>query len=227
MLAFECLERTDEARIPSALAVGVSIDEPLGALDLKLRQEMQLELSNLHQDLGLTFVMVTHDQEEALSLSDRIAVMNQGKIEQVGSPKEIYDQPRTAFVADFIGDTNLFSGRIAAQAGSNLQILTVTGLKIVVQQELNAVSGSLEAVVVSVRPEKIHVSFDVPSTQVNCFEGRLKHVRYLGTHVHYVVELLSGDRLTVVQPSQVSSLPDAHAPIYIYWAATDCLALAA
>jgi len=205
----------------------VLLDEPLGALDLKLRQEMQLELSNLHQDLGLTFVMVTHDQEEALSLSDRIAVMNQGKIEQVGSPKEIYDQPRTAFVADFIGDTNLFSGRIAAQAGSNLQVLTVTGLKIVVQQELNAASGSLEAVVVSVRPEKIYVSFDVPSTQVNCFEGRLKHVRYLGTHVHYVVELLSGDRLTVVQPSQVSSLPDAHAPIYIYWAATDCLALAA
>jgi spermidine/putrescine transport system ATP-binding protein len=86
-----------------------------------------------------------------------------------------------------------------------------------------------------VRPEKIYVSFDVPSTQVNCFEGRLKHVRYLGTHVHYVVELLSGDgsadtkgdRLTVVQPSQVSSLPDAHAPIYVYWAATDCLALAA
>ena len=86
------------------------LDEPLGALDLKLRKEMQVELSNLHQELELTFVMVTHDQEEALSLSDRIAVMNLGKIEQVDTPNRIYEQPQTPFVADFIGDTNLFPG---------------------------------------------------------------------------------------------------------------------
>ncbi|MBD0266084.1 MAG: spermidine/putrescine ABC transporter ATP-binding protein, partial [Tolypothrix sp. Co-bin9] len=92
----------------------VLLDEPLGALDLKLRKEMQVELSNLHKDLELTFVMVTHDQEEALSLSDRIAVMNQGKIEQVGTPSQIYERPQTSFVADFIGDTNLFSGKIVA-----------------------------------------------------------------------------------------------------------------
>ncbi|MHC5615148.1 MAG: ABC transporter ATP-binding protein, partial [Nostoc sp.] len=90
----------------------VLLDEPLGALDLKLRKEMQFELSNLHKGLGVTFVMVTHDQEEALCLSDRIAVMNQGKIEQVGTPSQIYERPETAFVADFIGDTNLFSGEI-------------------------------------------------------------------------------------------------------------------
>lgn len=205
----------------------VLLDEPLGALDLKLRKEMQVELSNLHKDLGLTFIMVTHDQEEALSLSDRIAVMNQGKIEQVGSPKQIYEQPRTPFVADFIGDTNLFPGRILA-SGSSLQILTGTGLKIVVQQEpTTAFSGSSEQVVVSVRPEKIHLSLDAPRMQVNCFEGRLVHVMYLGTHFHYVVELLSGDRLTVLQPNSVGSSPHPHTPVYAEWAATDCLALTA
>ncbi len=202
----------------------VLLDEPLGALDLKLRKEMQVELSNLHKQLGLTFVLVTHDQEEALSLSDRIAVMHQGKIEQVGSPKQIYEQPQTAFVADFIGDTNLFPGQIAACDGSNLQIVTATGLKIMVQ-ECNHFSRSSEPVMVSVRPEKIQLSLDAPSLQVNCFEGRLQHLMYLGTHVHYFVELLSGDRLTVLQPNTGSILSDSNTTLYAYWAACDCLAL--
>ena len=205
--------------------VVVLLDEPLAALDLKLRQEMRLELANLHTDLGLTFILVTHDQEEALSVSDRIAVMHQGKIEQVGSPRQIYEQPQTPFVADFIGNTNLFPGQIAACDGSHLQVMTRTGLKLVVQQEFNAVSKA--SVVVSVRPEKIHLSLDAPSTQINCFEGRLKHVMYLGTHVHYLVELLSGDRLTVLQPNTGSNSLDSYTPIYAYWAARDCLALTA
>lgn len=205
----------------------VLLDEPLGALDLKLRKEMQVEISNLHNDLGLTFVMVTHDQEEALSLSDRIAVMNQGKIEQIGSPQQIYEQPRTAFVADFIGDTNLLSGRVEAEEGFNLKILTKTGLKIVVpRQDYTSVDLS-NPVVVSVRPEKINLSLYAPGVEVNCFEGRLVQVMYLGTHVHYRVELLSGDCLTVLQPNTSGSLPDAQTPIYAHWAATDCLALAA
>jgi spermidine/putrescine transport system ATP-binding protein len=94
---------------------------------------MQVELSNLHKDLGLTFILVTHDQEEALSLSDRIAVMRAGKIEQIGTPTEIYEYPRTPFVADFIGDTNLFKGRLEAADASTLEIKTTTGLRIVVQ----------------------------------------------------------------------------------------------
>jgi len=204
----------------------VLLDEPLGALDLKLRQEMQVELTNLHKDLGLTFILVTHDQEEAMSLSDRIAVMHQGKIEQVGSPQQIYEQPRTPFVADFIGNTNLFPGEIAAWDGSNLEILTKTGLKIIAQrQESNAVSTLLTSAVVSVRPEKIHLSLDTPSNQINCFEGRLKHVMYLGTHVHYLVELCSGDRLTILQPNTSNILSNVSTPIYAYWAACDCLAL--
>lgn len=203
----------------------VLLDEPLGALDLKLRKEMQVELSNLHKELGITFVMVTHDQEEALSLSDRIAVMNEGRIEQVGSPSEIYEYPKTPFVADFIGDTNLFQGRVEKSDSHILQVTTEKGLKILVQAA-EPWNGNLPGqVVVSVRPEKIQVSLDEPGLHANCFEGRLKHTMYLGTHVHYVVELESGDRLTVLQPSKLSNLPDPHTPVHVHWRASDCLAL--
>ncbi|MFP4102168.1 ABC transporter ATP-binding protein [Coleofasciculus sp.] len=203
------------------------LDEPLGALDFKLRKEMQVELSNLHQDLGLTFIMVTHDQEEALSLSDRIAVMEAGKIEQVGNPTEIYERPRTPFVADFIGDTNLFKGRLHAADSSTLQIITSSGLEMVVQSPdaKEWISNSKE-MVVSVRPEKIRLSLSPPNSTVNCFEGRLKHVMYLGTHVHLVVELLTGDRLTVMLPNNaMNKLPEPHTSVYARWATTDCIAL--
>jgi spermidine/putrescine transport system ATP-binding protein len=203
----------------------VLLDEPLGALDLKLRKEMQVELSNLHQKLGVTFVMVTHDQEEALSLSDRIAVMRDGEIEQIGTPSEIYERPTTPFVADFIGDTNLFSGYVETSNSTNVQITTDKGLKISVRPSDQWKTNQHVPVVVSVRPEKIHVSLHAPSVPSNCFEGRLKHVMYLGTHVHYVVELMSGDCLTVLQPNRLESLPEPQTPIHVYWAAADCLAL--
>ncbi|MBD2519557.1 ABC transporter ATP-binding protein [Nostoc sp. FACHB-973] len=201
------------------------LDEPLGALDLKLRKEMQVELSNLHKDLGLTFVMVTHDQEEALSLSDRIAVMNQGKIEQTGTPSQIYERPQTSFVADFIGDTNLFSGEILAVNSSDVQILTKTGLSIVIARAEDTPSQLSQSVVVSVRPEKIQLSLYPPNLPTNCFEGRLVNVMYLGTHVNYIVELTNGIRINVLQPNTFGSLPDRDTPIYVWWAETDCLAL--
>jgi spermidine/putrescine transport system ATP-binding protein len=203
----------------------VLLDEPLGALDLKLRKEMQVELSNLHKDLGLTFVMVTHDQEEALSLSDRIAVMNQGKIEQVGTPSQIYERPQTAFVADFIGDTNLFSGEIVAVDSSNVQISTKTGLSIVISRAEDTPFELSQTVVVSVRPEKIQLSLYPPNLPANCFEGRLINVMYLGTHVNYVVELTNGIRINVLQPNTFGTLPDRDTPIYVWWAETDCLAI--
>lgn len=201
------------------------LDEPLGALDLKLRKEMQVELSNLHQDLGLTFVMVTHDQEEALSLSDRIAVMYEGRVEQIGTPSEIYELPRTPFVADFIGDTNLFPGRVNDSDASTIQVLTETNLKMVVQKYDGLAVRSPQQVVVSVRPEKIKLTTDMPDVQVNYFEGHLKHVMYMGAHVHCVVELLSGDRVIVMQPNTPGSLPETMTPVYIYWRPKDCLAL--
>nr|WP_155960464.1 ABC transporter ATP-binding protein [Fischerella sp. PCC 9605] len=201
------------------------LDEPLGALDLKLRKEMQVELSNLHKELGMTFVMVTHDQEEALSLSDRIAVMNHGKIEQIGTPSEIYENPQTAFVAEFIGDTNLFEGEIAEVDASSVQIVTNTGLKITVSRFVDTPAELLQAVVVSVRPEKIQLSLYKPSVQTNCFEGRLVNIMYLGTHINYVVELKKGVRITVMQPNIFGSLPDPNTPIYAWWTENDCLAI--
>jgi spermidine/putrescine transport system ATP-binding protein len=205
----------------------VLLDEPLGALDLKLRKEMQMELSNLHKKLGVTFVMVTHDQEEALSLSDRIAVMKEGRVEQIGTPSQIYDYPATPFVADFIGDTNLFQGKVEISDASTLQVMTQTGLKILVKSSESFTSShAVGQVVVSVRPEYIQLSLEKPEHSINCFEGRLKHTMYVGTHVHYVVELLSGDLVTVFQPCQLE-IPDTDTPIYLYWATADCLALVA
>lgn len=202
------------------------LDEPLGALDLKLRKQMQMELSNLHRDLGLTFVMVTHDQDEAMSLSDRIAVMHDGRIEQMGTPGEIYECPQTSFVADFIGDTNMFHGRVEGIDRSTVQVRTNSGLKILVQQSDMWHGNIGDQVATIVRPEKVYLSLYTPETPVNCFEGRLQNIMYLGTHVNYLVELLSGDRITVKQPNTGGALPDRHTPIYIYWATTDCLALA-
>lgn len=202
------------------------LDEPLGALDLKLRKQMQVELSNLHQNLGLTFVMVTHDQEEALSLSDRIAVMKDGKIEQVGTPNQIYERPRTPFVADFIGDTNLFEGHLESADGSSLLVRTHSGLKIAVARTPDW-SDRTRQTIVSVRPEKIHLHLDPPETSHNTFEGRLKHAMYLGTHVHCVVELASGETLTVRQATYLETLPEDGSPLYLSWSPSDCIALAA
>jgi spermidine/putrescine transport system ATP-binding protein len=203
----------------------ILLDEPLGALDLKLRKEMQVELSNLHKDLGLTFVMVTHDQEEALCLSDRIAVMNQGKIEQIGTPSEIYERPQTPFVADFIGDTNLFSGEIVEVDAESMKISTKTGLTMIVSRHEQTPLEIAQSVVVSVRPEKIQLSLYPTNILTNCFEGRLINVMYLGTHVNYVVELINGVHLNVLQPNTYASLPDRNTPIYAWWEKFDCLAI--
>jgi len=197
------------------------LDEPLGALDLKLRKEMQMELSNLHRGLGVTFVMVTHDQEEALCLSDRIAVMNDGAIEQVGSPAEIYDCPKTAFVADFIGDTNLFNGQVQQRDSTTLQVITDTGLSVITPATDTASPAS--SVVISIRPESIRLGLQ-PNGATNCFSGQLKNVMYLGTHVQYLVELKSGDRLQVMQPKSPDLL-DLNTDVYVWWHETDGLAL--
>ncbi|MBD2137884.1 ABC transporter ATP-binding protein [Anabaena sp. FACHB-1237] len=203
----------------------VLLDEPLGALDLKLRKEMQVELSNLHQDLGLTFIMVTHDQQEALSLSDRIAVMNQGKIEQIGTPSQVYERPQTAFVASFIGDTNLLHGEITKVNQEYLEFTTKTGLRIIVDCDKNTAKQTSASVVVTIRPEKIQLSLYPPSISINCFECRLINVMYLGTHVNYLVQLVDGMSLNVLQPNSFTSLPDRNTPIYVWWDKSDCLAI--
>jgi spermidine/putrescine transport system ATP-binding protein len=203
------------------------LDEPLGALDLKLRKQMQVELSNLHRQIGVTFIMVTHDQEEALSLSDRIAVMNNGEIEQVGTPSDIYDRPLTPFVADFIGDTNLLTGQIEQQDPTSLKVVTQSGLQVVVQasQAQSTLTPALKPVVVSIRPEKIHLSLEPQTDNVNCYQGQVSHVMYLGTHIHCVVRLTSGDRLTVLQPNRAGATMSVDTPVHVHWHQDDCLAL--
>jgi spermidine/putrescine transport system ATP-binding protein len=171
--------------------------------------------------------MVTHDQEEALSLSDRIAVMNGGRIEQIGSPSEIYEHPQTAFVADFIGDTNLFQGRVESSQQPHLQITTHHGLKLWVKPSSSWIESPSTEVVVSVRPEKIQVGSPAGDTPLNCCDGILKNVMYLGTHVHYVVELSSGETVTVMQPNRSRELPNLDSSVQVYWQAIDGLALPA
>ncbi|HEY9734713.1 MAG TPA: ABC transporter ATP-binding protein [Trichocoleus sp.] len=200
------------------------LDEPLGALDLKLRKQMQVELSNLHRKLGITFVMVTHDQEEALSLSNRIAVMNGGQIEQVGTPSEIYDYPQTPFVADFIGDTNLLEGQVERLDSAVLRVTTQTGLTVFAERE-DAQGAAQKSVVVSIRPEKIHLSQTPPVDVANCYAGQVSHVMYLGTHIHCVVQLNTGEHLTVLQPNRAGSMVTPDTAVYAHWTPKDCLVL--
>ncbi|MER3514325.1 MAG: polyamine ABC transporter ATP-binding protein, partial [Chloroflexota bacterium] len=152
------------------------LDEPLGALDLKLRQEMQLELKAIQKRVGITFIYVTHDQEEALTMSDRLAVFNHGQIEQVGTPAAIYEHPATSFVAGFVGVSNLVSGAVA--------------------QAITGVNQTF-----SIRPEKIRIQQpDTPIADGLCAaHGCIRDVVYLGVHTRYIVELDVGGELTVIQ----------------------------
>ncbi len=171
------------------------LDEPLGALDLKLRKAMQLELKNLQRRLGMTFIYVTHDQEEALALSDRLAVMHQGRVLQVGTPTEIYEHPRTRFVADFIGGINFLEGRVIAHAPPQA-VVQVDGFEVRVRlADGEAHVG--EAVVLAIRPEKIAIGKRRLPARENNFSGVVEDAVYLGTDTHYWVRLGDGLRLDV------------------------------
>ena len=198
------------------------LDEPLGALDLKLRKQMQVELSNLHQRLGITFIMVTHDQEEALSLSDRIAVMKDGRIEQIGTPSEIYEHPSTAFVADFIGDTNLLSGQVQQP----LVLKTASGLQVALSSastDLNRLSDN-STIDISIRPEKIYLRAQAETASSpsydNCYPGKVIHTLYTGPHIHCIIELTTGEQLRVLQPNYIAY--PSGTPVYVSWSASDC-----
>ena len=168
------------------------LDEPLGALDKKLREETQFELTDLQQKLGLTFLIVTHDQEEAMTVADRIAVMDHGKIIQVATPSEVYEQPNSRYVADFIGDINLLEGRVASAAGGAVKLDCVgTGATVEVDQDLAAAAG--DAAWFAVRPEKVAISLDrPPNGAVNAVEGEVWDIGYLGDVSVYHVRLPTG-----------------------------------
>jgi spermidine/putrescine transport system ATP-binding protein len=179
------------------------LDEPLGALDLKLRQAMQVELKRIQREVGITFVYVTHDQNEALTMSDRIAVMNDGLIEQLGSPREIYERPATKFVAGFIGTSNVLSGTIATTGGGRAVIEPGAGERIVVPREVAA--G--ETVELTVRPEKIEVRSARPPGDGCAVRGTVSEVVYLGMFTNYNVITSSGAEV-VVFVQNVSSADD-------------------
>jgi len=170
------------------------LDEPLGALDKKLRGEMQLELKHLHARLGVTIIYVTHDQEEALTMSDRIAVMNQGRIEQLGTPTELYETPRTRFVAEFIGESNFFEGAVVAAEGGAVAVVTASGLRLPIPSSCARVG---DKVAVFLRPEKILIGPE-HGTGV---AGEVAEIIYLGEATRYVVRTDTGDLLTVKRPN--------------------------
>ena len=162
------------------------LDEPLGALDLKLRKEMQLELKTLQREVGITFVYVTHDQEEALTMSDRIAVMNAGKALQVGKPTEIYERPESRFVADFIGETNFLTGKIAHREG-NRATVDCDGVSVVAETDRTLIPGT--RVTIAIRPEKIRLQPAGSAGDPNCFAAQIENLVYVGTDTRYEVRI--------------------------------------
>jgi putrescine transport system ATP-binding protein len=178
------------------------LDEPLGALDKKLREETQIELVNIIEEVGVTCVMVTHDQEEAMTMASRIAIMNEGKVLQIGAPSEIYETPATRFVADFIGNVNLMEGTLAEDEADHC-IVDCGDLKHYVGHGVTGTQGM--PVAVAVRPEKIRLSRhapdveDAPGSGFNCAKGVVKNLAYFGSFTVYHLELPGGRVLKVSQ----------------------------
>ena len=173
------------------------LDEPLGALDLKLRRQMQIELKWIQTEIGITFVHVTHDQEEAMTMADTIAVMNKGKIEQMGTPEELYDSPKTSFVANFLGQSNLIPGKVSGSDGDNL-VVDLFGTKVSVPKSRNSATG--DSVLVGVRPEKFRIALEGKATHGNVFTGGVvSDVSYIGVSTQYQVEMPWGKEVMVFE----------------------------
>ncbi len=175
------------------------LDEPLGALDRKLREQTQFELSNIIKKVGVTCVMVTHDQEEAMTMADRMAVMSSGKFLQVGRPNDIYENPNCRFVADFIGNVNLFDGTLEEDEADHCVIRTAQG-RFFIGHGITGVLG--QALTVALRPEKMELALQPPAeTAVNCLHGTIAERAYFGASSLYRVQLDGGMRLQVAVPN--------------------------
>jgi putrescine transport system ATP-binding protein len=185
------------------------LDEPLGALDKKLREETQFELMDLQQELGLTFVVVTHDQEEAMTMADRIAVMSHGKVIQVATPAEIYEAPNSRFVADFIGDVNIFEGAVSGAEGGYVRLEGTNGFPIRMASPETPAAGGKSAV--AVRPEKIRVSRQPPAhAPVNTVQGEIWDIGYLGDMTVFHVRLKDG---RVIKASSLNAVRAVEDPL--------------
>lgn len=195
------------------------LDEPMGALDKKLRSRMQLEIANIIESLSVTCVMVTHDQEEAMTMADRIAIMHEGEICQVGTPTEIYEQPNSRYTAEFIGSVNVFAGEIGEDQPDFVTVLSADLTKpLYIGHGVTGHNG--QAVSVAIRPEKINISLTPPDQPHNCAQGIIQDIAYLGSHSVYHIELASGK---IIQATALNAQRWAGAQltwdqtVWIYW----------
>ncbi|HZY65122.1 MAG TPA: ABC transporter ATP-binding protein [Rubrobacteraceae bacterium] len=198
------------------------LDEPLGALDLKLRKEMQLELKNLQEEVGITFIYVTHDQEEALTMSDRIAVMSDGLVQQIADPAPLYELPRNRFVANFIGQANLFSGIVESVSGERVTLVTPDGMKVeaIAQEGLDPEPGS--EIHAAVRPEKVRFG----DTGDNVCAAEVRQVVYMGVSTQYITGLPGGEKLVLYQQNvHDASGFEVGEEVSVAWDARNCLLL--
>lgn len=208
------------------------LDEPLGALDLKLRKNMQYELKALQRDVGITFIYVTHDQEEAITMADRIAIMNAGELLQVGSPKEIYEQPNTHFVADFIGETNFIAGELRGRADDGYGTVTLAnGAQLRARLAASLAAGS-RSVTLAIRPEKIAIArrdgAPAAAAGITQLEARILAQQYIGTDTRYTVDIGGGIRLVARVQNTGAIAADTFAegqPALISWSDSSATAL--
>ena len=195
------------------------LDEPLGALDKKLREHTQFELVNLQEKLGVTFVVVTHDQEEAMSLSTRIGVMNAGEIVQVGTPKDIYEYPSSKFVAEFIGNVNMFHGRLIEDEPDHVRLESPElGCTIFVDHGISAAPDA--TLWAAIRPEKVIISVTPPQQTENVAQGVVKEIAYMGDTSIFLVQLATGKIVRVTQPNIYRHAGDAitwEQTVYLHW----------
>ena len=174
------------------------LDEPLGALDKKLREQTQLELVNIQDKVGITFIMVTHDQEEAMTMACRVGIMKEGRIAQIGTPYDVYETPNSRFVGDFIGNANMIGGMVKSGSGAEWQVAAESLDAVITTHHPESLpSGS--HVTVMVRPEKMKISREAPIDAINCVEGKISDIAYLGDMSIYHVKLPTGAKLQVSQ----------------------------
>jgi putative spermidine/putrescine transport system ATP-binding protein len=197
----------------------VLMDEPLGALDKKLREHMQLELKRLHRESGLTVAYVTHDQGEALTMSDRVAVFNDGRLQQVDTPASLYENPRNAFVAQFIGDNNLLAAQVEAVEPGRCRARLATGEAVTVRRGAALAAG--ERAALSLRPEHLRLG-----AGTNTLAGTVRDAIYHGDHVRLIVAAAGLDELVVTLPARAEAPPPG-SPVTLGFAGEECLALPA
>ena len=199
------------------------LDEPLGALDLKLRRQMQLELKRIQTEVGITFIHVTHDQEEAMTMADTIAVLNKGKVEQMGAPVDLYENPATAFVSGFLGQSNLLPATIVGRDGDVIR-LDSEGFRLAMPAKRAHSEGP--QVQVGVRPEKIQIADEGQAPTGNVIDGTIIDASFIGVSTQYLIRTPADEELTVFSQNTATTLRKVGERVSVYWDPAHTFALA-